>query len=100
MPTIAVDRSTQNGMDRNRTAGTATELWRLPATGLAHLIRTRAVSAREAAQAALQRLDAVNPQINAIVAHTPELVLEQADRLDQRLARGEDPGPLAGVRCR
>ena len=74
-----------------------TELWRLSATELAQLIRTRKVSAREAAEVALQRLEAVNPLINAIVAHTPELVLEQADRLDRRLARGEDPGPLAGV---
>lgn len=73
------------------------ELWRLPATELARLIRTRKVSAREAAEAALQRLDAVNPQINAIVAHRPELVREQADKIDQMLARGEDPGPLAGV---
>ena len=97
MATTVVDAPTQSGIDGNRTTGTGTELWRLPATDLAHLIRTRKVSAREAAQAALQRLDAVNPQINAIVAHTPELVLEQADRLDQRLARGEDPGPLAGV---
>jgi amidase len=74
-----------------------TELWRLPATELAHLIRTRKVSAREAAAAALQRLDAVNPQINAIVAHRPELVLAQAESVDQTIARGEDPGPLAGV---
>src|SRR5580692_5132533 len=73
------------------------ELWRLPATDLARLIRTREISARQATQAALDRLDAVNPQINAIVAHSPEQVLEQADRLDCRLARGEDPGPLAGV---
>ena len=97
MATTAVDRAAQSGIDRNGTAGAGTELWRLAATDLAHLIRSRQVSAREAAQAALQRLDAVNPQINAIVAHTPELVLEQADRIDQRLARGEDPGPLAGV---
>ena len=74
-----------------------TELWRLPATELAHLIRTRKVSAREAAQAALDRLDAVNPQINAIVAHRPDWVLEQADQVDELLARGKDPGPLAGV---
>jgi len=74
-----------------------TELWRLPATDLAHLIATRKVSAREAAEAALQRLDAVNPQINAIVAHRPELVLAQAESVDQTIARGEDPGPLAGV---
>jgi amidase len=74
-----------------------TELWRLSATELAFLIRTRKVSAREVAEAALQRLDAVNPQINAIVAHRPELVLAQAKRVDQTIARGEDPGPLAGV---
>jgi amidase len=97
MTTGVADRNTLNGIDTAASAAAGTELWRLPATGLAQLIRTRKVSAREAAQATLQRLDAVNPQINAIVACRPELVLEQADRLDQRLARGEDPGPLAGV---
>ena len=74
-----------------------TALWRLPATELAHLIRTRQVSAREVADAALQRLDAVNPQLNAIVDHRPDQVREQADRVDRMVARGEDPGPLAGV---
>jgi amidase len=74
-----------------------TELWHLPATELAHLVRTRKVSAREAAEAALQRLDSVNPKINAIVEHRPEEVREQADRVDQTVARGDDPGPLAGV---
>jgi amidase len=74
-----------------------TELWRLSATDLAQLVRTRKVSAREAAESALQRLDAVNPQINAVVAHRPDWVREQADEVDQAIARGEDPGPLAGV---
>ena len=74
-----------------------TELWRLPATELAELVRTRKVSAREASIAALQRLDAVNPAINAVVAHRPEEVLRQADRIDQMVARGKDPGALAGV---
>src|SRR5580704_15706341 len=74
-----------------------TELWSLPATELAELVRTREVSAREAAQAALDRLDAVNPQINAVVAHRPDLVLDQADAVDRKVARGEDPGVLAGV---
>jgi amidase len=84
-------------IDSGTIVGSDSELWRISATELAQLIRARKVSAREAAQAALQRLDAVNPRINAIVAHEPELVLAQADRLDGRLARGEDPGPLAGV---
>jgi amidase len=74
-----------------------TEFWRLSATELAHLIRTRQVSAREAAQDALQRLDAVNPQINAVVAHRPDWVLGQAEQVDQLLARGKNPGVLAGV---
>lgn len=74
-----------------------TELWRLSATELASRIRHREVSAREAASSALERLDAVNPLINAVVAHRPESVLAQADAVDAALARGEDPGPLAGV---
>jgi amidase len=60
-------------------------------------VKTREVSAREAAESALQRLDAVNPTINAVVAHRPEWVLQQADDIDRAIARGEDPGPLAGV---
>jgi amidase len=74
-----------------------TELWRLSATEVAQLTRSRAVSAREVAQSVLLRLDAVNPKINAIVEHRPEEVLKQADRIDGALARGEDPGALAGV---
>jgi amidase len=74
-----------------------TELWRLSATELAHLVRSRKVSAREAAQSALQRLEAVNPKINAIVECRPDEVLKQAGRIDEALARGEDPGPLTGV---
>src|SRR4029077_18357055 len=74
-----------------------TELWQLSATELAHLIRTRKVSAREAAEAALERLAAVNPKINAIVEHRPELGRQQAENIDRRIARGEYPGPLAGV---
>jgi amidase len=72
-------------------------LWRLPAADLASLIRARTVSAREAASAALGRLDAVNPSINAVVDHRPEDVLAQADAVDTAIARKEDLGPLAGV---
>ena len=73
------------------------EIWRLSATQLADRIRWKAISAREAAQAALDRLDAVNPAINAVIDHRPEEVLAQADAIDARIARGEDAGPLAGV---
>jgi amidase len=74
-----------------------TDLWRLPATDLAARIRARQVSAVEVAKDALARLDAVNPRINAVVDHRPEDVLAQAAAIDAAFARGEDPGPLAGV---
>jgi amidase len=94
---VAENGHTQNTLDGSRTRTAGDELWRLPATELAQLVRTRKVSAREAAEAALERLDEVNPQINAVVAHRPDLVLEQADRVDKTIACGDDPGPLAGV---
>ena len=73
------------------------DLWRLSAAEMASLIRSKKVSAREAATAALARLDAVNPKINAVVDHRPEDVLAQASAIDAAIGRGEDPGPLAGV---
>src|SRR5580704_7927984 len=72
-------------------------LWRLSAIELAALIKSKKVSAKEAASAALARLDAVNPTINAVVDHRPEEVLAQAALIDAAIARGEDAGPLAGV---
>ena len=54
------------------------DLWRLSAADLATLIRSKKVSATEAATSALARLDAVNPKINAVVDHKPAEVLAQA----------------------
>ena len=73
------------------------DLWRLSAAEIASLIRSKKVSAKEAATAALARLDAVNPKINAVVDHRPEDVLAQAAAVDAAIGRGEDAGPLGGV---
>src|SRR5580692_5905401 len=73
------------------------ELWRLSATDIAALIRSKKVSAKQAASAALARLDAVNPSINAVVDHRPEDVLAQAAAIDAAIARNQEVGPLAGV---
>ena len=72
-------------------------LWRLPATELAALVRSRKVSAVEAAKAALARLEAVNPKINAVVDYRPDDTLAQAAAVDKSIAEGKDPGVLAGV---
>jgi amidase len=73
------------------------DLWRLSAAELAALIRSKQVSAKDAATDALARLEAVNPAINAVIDHQPEEVLKEAAAVDATLARGDDPGPLAGV---
>src|ERR1700686_3295481 len=73
------------------------DLWRLSAADIAALIKSKKVSAKQAASAALARLDAVNPSINAVVDHRPEDVLAQAGAIDAAIARIEDVGPLAGV---
>ena len=73
------------------------ELWRLSAAELAGLIKSKKVSAKEAATAALARLDAVNPKLNAVIDHRPDDVLKQAAAVDQAIAGGGHPGALAGV---
>jgi amidase len=74
-----------------------TEIWQLTAAELAKAIRARDISARQAAVAALDRLDAVNPNINAVIAHRPQDVLAEAEAIDEAIIHGRDPGPLAGV---
>ncbi len=73
------------------------DLWRLPAKDIAALIGSKKVSAKEVASAALARLDAVNPAVNAVVDHRPEEVLAQAASVDAAIARNEDLGTLVGV---
>ena len=73
------------------------DLWKWGAVELAQAIRTRKVSSREATLAALARLDAVNPRINAVVESRREEALAQADAADKAVARGEEVGGLHGV---
>jgi amidase len=73
------------------------DLWRLPAKDIAALIRSKKVSAKEVASAALARLNAVNPSINAVVDHRPADVLAQAGAIDAAMTGNQDLGPLAGV---
>ncbi len=60
-------------------------------------IKENEISAREVTEAALARLQLVNPAINAVVAQMPEAALVAADAIDVQIARGDDPGILAGV---
>lgn len=73
------------------------ELNGLPATELAARIRIGEVKAREAVEASLARIAAVNPQLNAFCFTYPEEALAAADAADAARARGEPLGPLHGL---
>lgn len=73
------------------------ELWRLDASALATLIRSGRASAVEVTQAHLARLDAVNPQLNAVVRVLADEALAQAGEADALQASGAPLGPLHGV---
>ncbi|MCW6030025.1 amidase [Pantoea sp. JK] len=67
------------------------------ATTLAALIRSGDVSAQEVTQAAIDRMEQRDPQIQAFCTATPQLALQQAAAVDAKRARGESLGTLAGV---
>ena len=68
----------------------------LPAHRLARMLRARELSAAELLAAHLDRLETVNPRLNAVVRLAPD-AMDRAREADQALARGEPPGPLHGV---
>ena len=57
----------------------------------------REFRAEELAEEALRFAEAENPKTDAYLHFSRERAIEAARRVDQRIARGEDPGPLGGV---
>ncbi|MFD0803378.1 amidase, partial [Streptomonospora algeriensis] len=68
-----------------------------PARDLARMLRAREVSAREVVGAHLERIEAVNPRINAVVTLCGERAVEEAHAADELLASGADVPPLHGL---
>ncbi|WP_398468304.1 amidase [Tardiphaga sp.] len=76
----------------------SSDLHTLPARKLAAMIRSRETSSREVVAAFLARIDALNPQFNAITSQVDrDQVLAQADAADEAVARGDVVGPLHGL---
>jgi aspartyl-tRNA(Asn)/glutamyl-tRNA(Gln) amidotransferase subunit A len=66
------------------------------ASELSMLIRLKEISPVEVVRAHLQRIDSVNPKINAIVTMIPGAV-EKAREAEACVMRGDNLGPLHGV---
>ena len=72
------------------------ELVSSSATQIASQVRNNVLSPVKIAEVFLARIEA-HRHLNAFITVKPDLVMTQAQVLAERLKRGEDPGPLAGV---
>lgn len=69
----------------------------LPATEMAAAIRRRALSPVEVVDALLDRIERVNPKLNAFTVVLADEARAAARRAEQGAARGQIAGPLHGV---
>lgn len=76
---------------------TTTDLWRMSALELAAAIRSGQTSSQQVIEAHLMRIEAVNPDINAVTVVLGEQALEAAKAADRAIAVGGDLPPFYGV---
>ena len=73
------------------------ELCFTPATELARMIRAKSVSPVEITRAVLERVERLNPKLNAICTLTAESALDAARAAEFAVMRGDHLGPLHGI---
>lgn len=73
------------------------DLYKLDASATAAAIRAGRITSRQAVEAALARMDAVNPAINAVVHRFDDQALDAADAADRAVKAGGPLGALHGV---
>ncbi|MDT3425843.1 aspartyl-tRNA(Asn)/glutamyl-tRNA(Gln) amidotransferase subunit A [Paenibacillus forsythiae] len=64
---------------------------------LSQLIRTKQLSPLEITGRVLQRIDRLNPVLNAYIRVTPEEAMRQAEALHEEMMQGRIRGPLHGI---
>jgi amidase len=67
------------------------------ATDAARMLSRKQITSRELTEMLLERIDSVNPALNAVVELRRESALQEAATADEAIARGGDVGSLHGV---
>lgn len=73
------------------------DIYRFSASDIVRALRDKSLSAVDVTKAHIDRLDKVNPTINAVVQDNREDAISAAQAVDAKIAQGENPGILAGV---
>jgi aspartyl-tRNA(Asn)/glutamyl-tRNA(Gln) amidotransferase subunit A len=75
----------------------ATDLCYTPASELAGLIRVKTLSPVELTRAVLERIERLNPRLNAFCAVTADAALAAAREAEDAVTKGRPLGPIHGV---
>ena len=75
------------------------DIWNMGADEIVSAVHSKEVSCLEVVHAHLARIDAVNQEINAVTVVLAEEALRAAEAIDQKILKGLEVGPLAGVPC-
>jgi 1-carboxybiuret hydrolase len=67
------------------------------ASNIAQAVRTGKLTAQAVVQDALDRIERLNPKLNAFTQVLASRALQRATAIDHSVASGKKPGPLAGV---
>ena len=74
------------------------EVGRMDAVALADKIRAGELSPVDVTEAALRRMERLEPQLHAFCTPTPDLALAAAKQVEKDIRAGREVGPLAGPR--
>jgi aspartyl-tRNA(Asn)/glutamyl-tRNA(Gln) amidotransferase subunit A len=82
---------------RSTARGSRDDLPFLSISELGELMRTRKISPVEVTRVMLERIDKINPILNAYVTVTADLAMKSAQEAEREIQRGKWRGPLHGV---
>ena len=81
----------------SQSPGRVVSIAMLSLTEAAEQLRSRRLSAVELMRDCLDRVERMNPVLNAFITVTADLALEQAEQADAEIAAGQWRGPLHGI---
>lgn len=73
------------------------ELFKLTAHELSDMLKSKEVSSVEITKSVIDRIENVENKIESYITTTPELALETAKVVDDKIAKGEEISPLEGI---
>ena len=73
------------------------ELYELTAHELSDKLKAKEVSSVEITKSVINRIENVEGKIESYITLTPELALETAEKVDAKIAAGEEIAPLEGI---